>query len=834
MNLSRLALREELPRLLVPQGMISTARPSIEWESALAPSPARPIEAQARLTASPEPEGEILTDVGPFRLAAPRIERCPLAPPPGRPVWLWVRERRAGTGDWSRWNPLQTPLLYRPLPLGPGRLTVYDLSPTRKLSPRRAFEEAHLAAALQGLVNRAAPRLFLTFLDVDSWWLEELRREEGWLAGAEVERPASVEELLALFTDSFRGVVAWDREVDATSNVASTIAGVESLLPIAESADPDSLWRRLVEGGPRLPVLQDLRGKFTGRGATLPDSSTPSTGSAKCDAYLWAKERYLDTGRCNPQFLAYYIDAYWIRRPEVGQDWSNHTLTNHDYYISNRAFFWDLNVWADESPVDDPGQAPGTDYRTLLAILRSARARVDERTILRVGGFTPWAFKYTECEGAGGKRHGVHTEWETVRIISQFDGLLDADALHLAGLANASFYQHYPLPRYLVQGPAPTPGSLRRRGCLREDGRVAPRNYLLHYVGDYDSAAWVISQLPDFWKAPERGKTPLSWAINPNLAERGAPMFDFMYRNRTALDSFQSGDSGAGYVNPTGLLPPREISGLPSGEKRWVRHCQEWFRRMNLTVTGFIINAFSGTMTPEAVRMFEAFSGDGIVLRDTWTDLELSGSMPFMPMRNEGLPRDVAESTRLVLDLCAPENAERPTFITCRSVLYPPRYYLELEGNLKAALGGQIEILDPREFFYLARHWLGGRNRSRVTWLFDTAPSTFRAGRAARFTLALRNDGWDVWRASGPERMAIEVSLTRDGERAQNAAAASRFALPRDVEPGDSVLIETQITPPEGTAPADLWLRAELVQEARGYLDGEGCLPLILPLAQMR
>ena len=36
------------------------------------------------------------------------------------------------------------------------------------------------------------------------------------------------------------------------------------------------------------------------------------------------------------------------------------------------------------------------------------------------------------------------------RIASQFDALVDADALHLSGMANASFYQHYPLSEYLV------------------------------------------------------------------------------------------------------------------------------------------------------------------------------------------------------------------------------------------------------------------------------------------------------------------------------------------------------------------------------------------------
>ncbi|NIR00989.1 MAG: hypothetical protein GTN78_12440, partial [Gemmatimonadales bacterium] len=76
-------------------------------------------------------------------------------------------------------------------------------------------------------------------------------------------------------------------------------------------------------------VNPDGSSMFAGRG-TIPDSSTPSTGSAKCDAYLWAKEKYLDSGKCNPAKMGYYIDAYWLRKPDGYIP--NHTLSNHDYF----------------------------------------------------------------------------------------------------------------------------------------------------------------------------------------------------------------------------------------------------------------------------------------------------------------------------------------------------------------------------------------------------------------------------------------------------------------------------------------------------------------------
>jgi hypothetical protein len=38
-----------------------------------------------------------------------------------------------------------------------------------------------------------------------------------------------------------------------------------------------------------------------------------------------------------------------------------HALTtNHDYAIANNGFFFDLSIWSDEHPIDDPAQPLGT------------------------------------------------------------------------------------------------------------------------------------------------------------------------------------------------------------------------------------------------------------------------------------------------------------------------------------------------------------------------------------------------------------------------------------------------------------------------------------------
>jgi hypothetical protein len=45
-------------------------------------------------------------------------------------------------------------------------------------------------------------------------------------------------------------------------------------------------------------VNPDGTSKFTGSGL-IPNSKRNSTGSAKCDAYLWMKDNYIDKGLCD-------------------------------------------------------------------------------------------------------------------------------------------------------------------------------------------------------------------------------------------------------------------------------------------------------------------------------------------------------------------------------------------------------------------------------------------------------------------------------------------------------------------------------------------------------
>src|SRR5690606_22767754 len=173
-----------------------------------------------------------------------------------------------------------------------------------------------------------------------------MRAPGNWLSGRPVHEIATLEELISVFENRIRGLVIYREDVPANSNVASTIAGVEERICLRYDRSPGSVYSRvmamdIVWGVVRwLPAMEDGRGPPAVLGELIPGTEPPiaATGSAKGDAYLWANQRYLDAGRTSDEFLAYYIDAWWLQHPRRAS-LENFTQSNHDFFIAERAFF---------------------------------------------------------------------------------------------------------------------------------------------------------------------------------------------------------------------------------------------------------------------------------------------------------------------------------------------------------------------------------------------------------------------------------------------------------------------------------------------------------------
>ena len=595
-------------------------------------------------------------------------------------VWLIACVQAAGAGPVIQSSPLTTP---------DSALVVFDLEAGLAQLPDDSvlkYDVVKLVASLQGLVNRDGPHLVVRFLrghdasgaaiNIDDYWLAKMRA--GWLKDKPPVQLDRLDDLLARYREVINGVVVWDPAVPATANVAATICGVEGWLPVRAGG---ALYHLLVDEDPQLPVMITLVDRFDGS----------LSGSAKCDAYLWAQKEYLDEGRCNPALMAYFIDSYTQRPGEPGfqyPDLYNATLANHDYYIAHRAFFFDLGPWADEPPVDDPSQPLGTDRKTLEGLLKSMVTLNGGKRFATVGGFVPWNLKYTNHGPAGGTHEPVPTEWEYAAILSAHNAVMDADALGLACLANASAYMHYPAAQRYTQNPRPAIPALENK------------TYVLIYMGDYDSAAWLSSQIPSVWDDPARGGLPLAWAFNPNLADRVPYAFDYVYTTKTANDWFVAGDSGAGYLNPNLLTGDRLGSGIEDALGLWEEHNLLYYSRFDLDVTGFVINGFHGDMPLRVQQSYTHFSPRGVGMQLGF-DQPRVGNTPFV-RHNADIYPQLGNLPATAAEMAAHARNHQPQFLIFRLILQKPGTVAAIRDILmRDHPEVQWQFCDPYTFFGL-------------------------------------------------------------------------------------------------------------------------------------
>ena len=409
----------------------------------------------------------------------------------------------------------------------------------------------------------------------------------------------------------------------------------------------------------------------------------------------------MKTGRMDGRYAGFYQDQFWREKP-LNAPTNHHTLTNHDFFISRGAFFFDLSPWPDEA-TDDPGQPIGTDYRTLCEMLQQAHDLRRGTVPCYIGGFPAWAYKYTKR--VGGKHEDVQTEWQFAELISRYMAFKDADAIGYGALANASFWQHFPLQETYPQKWV-TRQELKDKGYLTADGKVdRSKRYVLLYVGDYDAASWVSQTSPTIWDDPQRGKVPMMWSISPILARRSPQALHYMWKSATPNDYFASGDNGAGYLNPGALEEPRDYSHLPSGVAQWAAHCKPWYKQWDITVTGFVIDGNAKGMSREGFKAYASFSPNGVVPQRTLGNAYISqvDGMPILRAGGSAGAEQPTEAASVIRETV--KGHTNMPFYWFRAVLKTPTWYVTTYENLKKNDPDIVWTSGP-EFFELIRCYL--------------------------------------------------------------------------------------------------------------------------------
>ncbi len=485
-----------------------------------------------------------------------------------------------------------------------------------------AHDIVRLAASLQGLLNRDLKENRIGLVIEDSYsnnWISYLQENDSILDGMAVETIPSATRFFSIFEEQFKscGMVLWDPKVPSTANVAATICGIQGYLPVKYDTSANSVYQKLVEMG--VPVKFSLVDKFTGKGL-IPNTELLSTGSKKCDPYLWALVHY--SAYCSPTYLVYVPDGASATKGNIIYENDVHSksidynkLLNHDYGIYRKAFFFDLTAVDIEVPCDDPTQPLGTDRTTLQTILTNRYYRANG-AFGEVVGFPPWQLKYATHDGWG-SLDATTVEATFTEEVTKFNCYLDADG----SLANCSIYTQFTLEDSYQ--------SVANNKPVTE--KFDPNTmYLYMYTGDYDSSPWALAHMYRCYNDPARGSIPITWSFTPGLANRIPMFFDYLYKNQTDMDYFSAADSGVGYVRPQGLFQSESDRTLPDGDKAFIKINQEWFRRFDLDSVGFVI----GKLSPKACNTFTQFAPVGCGTNDrTWTPAVYNGT-PYVRIQN--------------------------------------------------------------------------------------------------------------------------------------------------------------------------------------------------------
>ena len=176
-----------------------------------------------------------------------------------------------------------------------------------------------------------------------------------------------------------------------------------------------------------------------------------------------------------------------------------------------------------------------------------------------------------------------------------------------------------------------------------------------------------------------------------------------MYGSLTENDRVTSGDSGAGYVNPTQLLRPREISGLAPADDIWAEHNKLWYNKFDIQFTGFLINGAAGPMTDEAERLYNSFSPYGGTEQTGYapggkTGVHLQRGVPYF--QEMDIPGDEDEATRQIL---GDDNVNAGVqFHVYRSILQSPTYHFNVMNKVQAQ-SGHVVVVEPLALSILAQ-----------------------------------------------------------------------------------------------------------------------------------
>lgn len=611
------------------------------------------------------------------------------------------------------------------------------------------YDTMMLISALQGLANREKITLYINYITdsqygtayskVDEFWLDYLYEYEV-VDPDNVVEITGLDTLLRIFDGVFYdGLTVWDPTVASTSNVALTDCGVNNRLPVRYSAGATGLYHHLYNDL-QMRVRLNMVGKFTGeKGTKIWNSEVDSSGSKKCDAYLWAVERYIKTEKTNPYVLSCYVDGYigdngYSQRvlynerggsiipahPESGGASPSFPvmndsriifadLLNRDYIVQQKGFFYDLLTVDDDLPNDDFTQDLGTDYKTLTTILSENVKHATEASTV-VFGFIPWSLKYSKHANPDALYTPGTLEGKKMKTLPQYNACAQADAYSPSTMANASVYNRFPAPEQYDQS-----GITDSLKAAAKNAVLENKNYIMVYMGDYDNSAWLYRSMPSMMNDPKLGEVPLMWPVLSSGEGRIGMVYNYMYdkiAEKTDNNIFVGGNNGIGYAY-NNLFLDENGNDTKGYLALWKKQCLAMYSKYDLDIMGFYFGDWIATDASDPVTkaiydMWSEIAPEGVVMTYTGKkqhyyrhngtiftcyDEYANRQIHYQP-GVYGMPADWIVGQ-------AVQNPTQPVFHVVRTVLATPTQVYNSYQTLLGKEGYDFEIVDAYTFFAL-------------------------------------------------------------------------------------------------------------------------------------
>ena len=487
----------------------------------------------------------------------------------------------------------------------------------------------------------------------------------------------------------------------------------------------------------------------------------------------------------------------------------NTALLNADYYISNKAFFFDLSPDDTIAPMDDRTQPIGTDAATLRKLFHAQMEQAQSRRasglldvqgtgIFTIGGFYPWAYKYSNDVDEQSLMDPFHGEFHMIDIASEYGGQTDADAFGTIGLSNASVYQHIAVN--LSGSKAVQTQSTFNPKTYCTEKYDPKKNYIMFYMGDYDGGSWVGNLINAIYNEKDengnitRGKLPVGWQINTNLADRIPHVYNMLYKNATEKDFFVVGNNGTGYFNVHWALNPRDdsITAEQTAQirKDWIAYNQSENREFSLGIQGFIQPTTSSRLTSQVMDVYRqttpygvadaqgAYIGKVKLHHGIYDAQAADGGTPFLyNVQLARLDDPATYDANLAKIVGGIHNAmlNNDGMVSASSVKWTPSnvlavvdYYNRVYPNEK------LTAVDPYTYFRLYRQKMAAEGGAGMIQYpeIKLAARNVSFGESMRLTLAFTFEGLDVSKVNMKQDAGIIVW--------REASEASQYNMARN------------------------------------------------------